>query len=744
MTVTVETDSPSPPLSDRDVLQAANGAWARGELQSAYDQIVGRFGAAPVKPPVAVGLARLLVEMGRFEEAGLLTKGLQVTGQEAAIEGIRAMALIASGATGEGRKELEALVAEHPGFMPYAAVPAGLDFAAKKLESTSSGFETLSGFRQEAARALVWNGLSRAAHMDFTSADACMGAAERIARLETERRVRPAGGDAIRFTPISFHGPTVEETLGHFGGCGVEAAAGTPAKGRVAIVVLSGQETEAEAWQRIKAAADHLHLVGPVTSSVRAAAAEAFGEAVSVEASTNFGAGGADSVALARGYLWLKGGTASSVLMLRMLFGETEATSIVDGISRPTDAGVHVRDTPWLVPWRRFDLDGALFENSEGSIRFLGRAVARLMRRPSVDEAVDGDRWLAQSALFGAWYETVVVREEPLIIGAPLNGSRPPVLDEPLSGTFQPTAVELLSLEEPVEISRRFRDARLAGDVAGMRDIVDGMDRNRRLRWRNIYRDLSSRLLTLRETPVFGGAAPPDTEGQEALLREPGIRGWTARRLVETPMTYDPFPFGVIEDLLPPDTYAEILSELPDPDTLAWGTNNDYPDRGEIVSAGRTTVFGPRTREALSLFNDGPMLELLLDRLGLERVISLSRDAGFEPMIGAKLTMDRTKYSLGPHMDSERRLATVLYYLPATDADKDVGTLICRPKPGIKGAGYGLHGRFEHYDILGQAPYAPNTAFAFANVDEAYHGVRPIDRTLIRPMIQYTVYLVSA
>ncbi len=736
----------NPPPSDRDVLVLANQAWSRGELRAAYSQITGRFGQTPDKKPVAIGLARLLLEMGRAGEAVALVDGIQDEAQGPALEGIRSIGLISDGSIDEGRMRLEALVAAHGGLMPAAAVLPNLDLATGNLAEAAARYEALSSHLQEGASALVWNALSCAARLDFTDADNRTGAAEQAARVDTSRGIRPSGGDAIRFTPITLDGPSADEVAEGLAPMETDPGLTGAGAGRVTIAIARevGFDGADHPLRSLGQARGHVHIIGDLTDEDRAALPGILGAAVSLEPDVGFSAGGAECMALARAYLWLKSGTAAEVALHFVSEEMPAETDVSIGVPVDGDADMLLADRRWLVPWRRFDLQNAVFRNTSATIRFLGRAVARIMDRPIVDARVAGDRWLAQSALYGAWYETVIVREEALTIASPSGPEVPPLLEAPLPGGFQPTEVELLNQRERADVSQQFRDVRLALDIPGIWAFLDGFNRNQRLRWRNINREISARNLGLRAEPDFIGHKPSGPAKVDGSLKENSLRGWAAGRLVETKMSYEPYPHAVVSDLLPADTYADMLEELPDLDALAWGTNADYPDRGEIGVDKAASLFGPAIQAALVLFNDRPMLSLLLERLGLEHVLSRCRSAGLEAVIKARLTIDRTKYSLGPHIDAERRLATVLYYLPRTDADADVGTVICRPKPGIKGAGYGLHGRFEHYEILDQAPYLPNTAFAFANVGPAYHGVLPIDRTLIRPMIQYTVYLVNA
>jgi len=92
----------------------------------------------------------------------------------------------------------------------------------------------------------------------------------------------------------------------------------------------------------------------------------------------------------------------------------------------------------------------------------------------------------------------------------------------------------------------------------------------------------------------------------------------------------------------------------------------------------------------------------------------------------ALLVDDHTRYSLGPHSDSPKKVLTLLFYLPGDLAQEHLGTSIYVPRdPSFRCLG-GPHYSFEKFERIYTAPFRPNALFGFVKTANSFHGVEPL------------------
>jgi hypothetical protein len=105
------------------------------------------------------------------------------------------------------------------------------------------------------------------------------------------------------------------------------------------------------------------------------------------------------------------------------------------------------------------------------------------------------------------------------------------------------------------------------------------------------------------------------------------------------------------------------------------------------------------------------------------------------------LVEDITKYSLGPHTDSPRKVLTFLFYLPKDESQSHLGTSIYIPKDGTYTCPGRPHYGFENFQRVVTMPFKPNTLFAFVKTDNSFHGVEPVtDPDTKRWLLLYDIY----
>jgi FkbM family methyltransferase len=255
--------------------------------------------------------------------------------------------------------------------------------------------------------------------------------------------------------------------------------------------------------------------------------------------------------------------------------------------------------------------------------------------------------------------------------------------------------------------------------------------------------------VTHTQKPAFlqaaGSAAPSAPTAPSATAHNPhaGVMDEVLARIRACPVLADPFPHAVIDGVFPPAYYALMQEHFPTDATLT-----------PLSETGRTTGYDERL---VALFNEAHFARLapaakdfwvgladwLYDERFMDAVIEHFGDA-VAPRLAhlaqrgpvsiqgdALLVSDKTRYAIGPHTDAAHRLITFLFYLPADDRHRALGTSIYRPKdPGFRCAG-GPHHVFERFERLRTVEFLPNRLFMFARTDQSFHGVEPITEAVV-------------
>jgi len=245
-----------------------------------------------------------------------------------------------------------------------------------------------------------------------------------------------------------------------------------------------------------------------------------------------------------------------------------------------------------------------------------------------------------------------------------------------------------------------------------------------------------------------------------------GWRTHVAARLDALTMVLDPFPHFYISDFLPADLYRALIAGWPTHDSFVTTTASGlvkpktaadrYPtdkrllisihdaatraadeDAATALRAVSEFLLGAATIRAIAEKSIGHATAIRKDLKGR---ISLSADALIQE--------DIEGFMLGPHLDSPRKLASMLLYAPPDDSRADLGTTLFRPKPRFMQrypqAGKEFIGRYHPYEEFEEArtvAYVPNAVFGFVVTPLAFHGVRPISgAAFARRTILWNIY----
>lgn len=84
-------------------------------------------------------------------------------------------------------------------------------------------------------------------------------------------------------------------------------------------------------------------------------------------------------------------------------------------------------------------------------------------------------------------------------------------------------------------------------------------------------------------------------------------------------------------------------------------------------------------------------------------------------------------FSLGPHTDSPHRVFTCIFSFASETGFERYGTQFLRPKdPDVRCSG-DLHHNYEDFDVVAEAPYAPNSLVLFFKTRQSFHCVPYIE-----------------
>lgn len=213
-----------------------------------------------------------------------------------------------------------------------------------------------------------------------------------------------------------------------------------------------------------------------------------------------------------------------------------------------------------------------------------------------------------------------------------------------------------------------------------------------------------------------------------------------------------PYPHFYIENIFPAQFYARIQEAFPS--AKAMPRLNTLRDVGPEYPAERLCI--PLGSELLEKLPDnardfwtetaqwllGPrFFNALIDKFQPFLAERFQRLEDVDFMAEALLVDDHTRYWLGPHSDAQRKVLTLLFYLPRDLSQEHLGTSIYVPRdPGFRCNG-GPHYKYEDFERIYTAPFRPNTLFGFVKTSNSFHGVEPLaeDENCRRQLLLYDI-----
>lgn len=230
---------------------------------------------------------------------------------------------------------------------------------------------------------------------------------------------------------------------------------------------------------------------------------------------------------------------------------------------------------------------------------------------------------------------------------------------------------------------------------------------------------------------LHGGASAADARPLAAASRpaparasNPASMHGVLERLVDRirGARVDPRPSGnfYVEDVFPPDLYAEILARLPAHERY------DYIEHPDAVLPDGTKTrklldLGPHTlvrleagdqafwRALTEILTSEPLQQAILEKFAdrIEERFGTHRP----PLVTVPiLYRDFPGYRIGVHTDAPYKVATMQFYFPRDDSQLHLGTSFY-----LKTA--------EGFQKYKTNVFKPNSAYAFVRTEESWHGV---------------------
>lgn len=203
----------------------------------------------------------------------------------------------------------------------------------------------------------------------------------------------------------------------------------------------------------------------------------------------------------------------------------------------------------------------------------------------------------------------------------------------------------------------------------------------------------------------------------------------------------DPWPHAVASDFLPPQLYARLVQLLSRQDRQklsGGGTGRHY-----LGVNPSTYACAANLKPDLSFWSDDldPLLGVVMacfsDRLVrnklflrfkhvqrsvIQRAITLEREQRREANIEVRLVYDDPTYDLLVHTDLEKKIFSILIYIPLDNRIKADGTSLYAPRePGFRDDG-SHYMPVDQFELRKTMPFAANHAFMFFRTDASFHA----------------------
>jgi hypothetical protein len=211
-----------------------------------------------------------------------------------------------------------------------------------------------------------------------------------------------------------------------------------------------------------------------------------------------------------------------------------------------------------------------------------------------------------------------------------------------------------------------------------------------------------------------------------------------------------PYPHFFVQDIFDGEYYAQIQANLPDSNDMLPIEKvrpvRGYDERFVFELKGKQLERLPSAKQAFwrdlqAWLVGGRFGQIILNKFApfMEQRFGNAEVSLYDD---AMLVQDVTNYALGPHTDAQRKVVTMLFYLPRDTSQTHLGTSIYVPKQATFRCAGGPHYPHEGFERLWTMPFLPNSLFAFFKTDNSFHGVeRVADPDTRRWLLLYDMYV---
>ena len=209
------------------------------------------------------------------------------------------------------------------------------------------------------------------------------------------------------------------------------------------------------------------------------------------------------------------------------------------------------------------------------------------------------------------------------------------------------------------------------------------------------------------------------------------------RRLQKTTPVTLPYPHFWTENIFPEEIFDRLVNELPDTSLYTHGDDQGkhYRNRADLHLLSQTLEQLPDASKELwygvrSALGAPDLKRAIFDILAAGFAHRFRIDPQDVPEIAAyprpMLYQEREGYSIAPHPDTRRKLATVQFALAKDASQTDLGTSLYRLSANPKHLLQSPRGFCE----VSRYPFDRNSVFAFAVVNtmsmRSWHGREPL------------------
>jgi hypothetical protein len=211
----------------------------------------------------------------------------------------------------------------------------------------------------------------------------------------------------------------------------------------------------------------------------------------------------------------------------------------------------------------------------------------------------------------------------------------------------------------------------------------------------------------------------------------------------------EPFCHFFVEPFLPDEMYEKMEQYWPD-DECFWGQceisekplAHEFANLKKVVLVDDAAGFS-KNKEASEFWANfrellrGVDLTNAIVKKTVDHIVAVRNDLDFADIqcwSNALLIVDMNDFQLGPHIDSQKSLISLLFYLPQPNNSEDIGTSIFVPSRKIlekypklgKEFGTGYQ-KDEDFEEVYRAPYRRNCLFGIVTDPRAFHGVKRLE-----------------